>query len=204
MEFQKRKNRTIMNMVRSMLAGMNMPKRFWPEAVLWATYVLNRSPTMSVKDMTPEEAWSNVKPSVHYFKVFGCLAYAHVTDLQRKKLDPKSIKCVHLGISEESKAYKLYDPIAKKIIVSRDVIFDETKGWEWNGKPQKNLDTIDTIDTSGIASVVEDIDTPGEAINNEMPNQHVSDTNSEELNDEPVVTPRTRRPPAWIRDYVTH
>jgi transposase InsO family protein len=44
----ERKNRTIMNMVRSMLAGMNVPKRFWPEAVLWATHVLNRSPTMSV------------------------------------------------------------------------------------------------------------------------------------------------------------
>ncbi|MCI90387.1 retrovirus-related pol polyprotein from transposon tnt 1-94, partial [Trifolium medium] len=46
---------------------------------------------MSVKEMTPEEALSNVKPSVHHFKVFRCLAYAHVTDVQRKKLDPKSI-----------------------------------------------------------------------------------------------------------------
>ncbi|KAK2363323.1 secreted RxLR effector protein [Trifolium repens] len=75
----ERKNMTLMNMVRSMLAGMNVPKRIWPEAVLWATYVLNRSPTMSVKDMTPEEAWSNVKPSVHYFKVFGCLMYLLAT-----------------------------------------------------------------------------------------------------------------------------
>jgi hypothetical protein len=161
---------------------------------------------MSVKDMTPEEAWSNVKPSVHYFKVFGCLAYAHVTYLQRKKLDPKSIKCVHLGISEESKACKLYDPVAKKIIVSRDVIFDETKGWEWNGKSQKDLkshDVEDIIDTSGTASVAEDFDAQGEGIDNEMP-AHVSDTESEELDAQPVVTPRSRRPPAWVRDYVTN
>jgi transposase InsO family protein len=50
----ERKNRTILNMVRSMLAGRSVPKRFWPEAVKWATYILNRSPTLSVKDMTPE------------------------------------------------------------------------------------------------------------------------------------------------------
>jgi hypothetical protein len=210
MEFQKeRKNRTIMNMVRSMLAGMNVPKRFWPEAVLWATYVLNRNPTMFVKDMTPEEAWSNVKPSVHHFKVFGCIAYAHVTDLQRKKLDPKSIKCVHLGVSEESKAYKLYDPASKRIIVSRDVIFDETKGWEWNGKPQKSHDIEDTTELSGNTSVAEDVDPQGEDIDNEIPTQHVSDTESEELNDatnaEPIITPtRIRRPPAWVKDYVTN
>jgi len=84
---------------------------------------------LSVKDVTPEEAWSNNKHEVHYFKVFGCLAYAHVADVQRKKLDPKGIKCVHLGINEKSKAYKLYDPVNKKVIISRDVVFDESKRW---------------------------------------------------------------------------
>ena len=52
----ERKNRTIMNMVRCLLAGRDVPKLFWLEAVKWATYVLNRSPTLSVKDVTPEEA----------------------------------------------------------------------------------------------------------------------------------------------------
>ena len=37
-----------------------------------------------------------------------------------------------LGVSDESKAYRLFDPISKKIIVSRDVIFEENKGWNWN------------------------------------------------------------------------
>ena len=58
----KRKNRTIMNMVRSMLLGRKFPKTFWPKAINWTTYVLNRSPTLVVKDMTPEEAWSRSKP----------------------------------------------------------------------------------------------------------------------------------------------
>jgi hypothetical protein len=50
-----------------------------------------------------------------------------VPDAQRKKLDVKSIKCVFLGVSEESKAYRLYNPVTKKIIISRDVIFVENE-----------------------------------------------------------------------------
>jgi hypothetical protein len=65
-----------------------------------------------VKSKTPEEAWSGIKLSVHHFRVFGCITYAHVTDCKRSKLDDKSVKCVLLGISKESKAYCLYDPIS--------------------------------------------------------------------------------------------
>lgn len=54
----ERKNQTIMNMVRSMLTGKEVPKVFWPEAINWAVHILNRSPTLAVKDVTPEEAWS--------------------------------------------------------------------------------------------------------------------------------------------------
>ena len=76
----ERKNKTLMNMVRSMLAARKVPKVFWPEAVVWAIHVLNRSPTLSVKDLTPEEAWSGVKPSVQHFRIFGCISYVHVPD----------------------------------------------------------------------------------------------------------------------------
>ena len=86
-----------MNMVRSMLATREVPKVFWPEAVVWATHVLNKSPTLSVKDMTPEEAWSGVKPTVHHFRVFGCISYTHIPDIQRNKLDDKSTRCILLG-----------------------------------------------------------------------------------------------------------
>ncbi|MCH85501.1 retrovirus-related pol polyprotein from transposon tnt 1-94 [Trifolium medium] len=123
----ERKNRIILNIVRSMINARRVPKTFWPEAVKWATYVMNRSPTFSVKDMTPEEAWSGSKPSVHHFRIFGCLAHVHIPDKQRKKLDNKSKRCVLLGVSDESKAYKLYDPVDKKIIISRDVVFEESK-----------------------------------------------------------------------------
>lgn len=52
----ERKNRTIMNMVRCMLYEKNVPKNFWPEAVNWTVHVLNRCPTVAVRNKTPEEA----------------------------------------------------------------------------------------------------------------------------------------------------
>lgn len=73
--------------------------------------------------MTPEEAWIGQKPSVAYFKIFGCIAFSHVPDQKRKKLDDKGENCIFLGVSEQSKAYKLFNPITKKIVISRDVIF---------------------------------------------------------------------------------
>ncbi|MCH81218.1 retrovirus-related pol polyprotein from transposon tnt 1-94, partial [Trifolium medium] len=204
----ERKNRTLMNMVRSMLTGKCVPKRFWPEAVVWATYVINRSPTLSVKDMTPEEAWSNVKPSVSYFKVFGCIGYVHIPDAQRKKLDPKGIKCVHLGISEESKAYKLYDPAQKKIIISRDVIFDESQGWNWEEKNKTQIVQLDEATSSEPAVEVEDQGVIIEDNNEEEP-IHSEGSDYEDNNDNttetlPTLPPRTRKPPGWVRDYVTN
>lgn len=97
-----------MNMVRSLLVEKNIPKNFWPKAVTWAFYILNRSPTTSVKDMTPEEAWSGVKPYVEHLRVFGCITHAHVPDARRTKLQNKSRSCVLFGMSAESKGYMLY------------------------------------------------------------------------------------------------
>lgn len=76
--------------------------------------------------------WSGRKPNVEYFIIFGCIAYVHISDRGRAKLDEKSHKCVFIGVSEESKAYWLYDPNTKKVIVIRDVVFDENVGWNWS------------------------------------------------------------------------
>jgi hypothetical protein len=70
----------------------------------------------------------------HLLLIFKYLdvSYAHVPDNKRTKLDSKSLKCVLLGISKESKAYRLYDPLSQKIIISRDVIFKEEDSWPWS------------------------------------------------------------------------
>lgn len=126
----ERKNRVIVEMARSMLQGSSLPNSFWAEAVNTAVYILNRCATKAVKDKTPLEAYSGIKPSVAHFKVFGCECYAHVPKENRRKLDPKSRKCIFLGYDMETKGYRLYDPQAKEVLVSRDVVFQECKRQE--------------------------------------------------------------------------
>jgi len=109
----ERKNRTVMNMVRAMLTEKKVPKIFWLEAVRWMIHVLNRSPILAVKDMTPEDAWSREKPSVDYFKVFGCAGHVHIPDAKRNKIEDKSVSCVLFGVSSESKGYRMFDPVKK-------------------------------------------------------------------------------------------
>jgi hypothetical protein len=128
-----------MDMVRCMLKAKQMPKEFWAEAVATAVYILNRCPTKSVQEKTPEEAWSGRRPSIRHLRVFGCIAYVHVPDQIRKKLDDKGEKCIFIGYSSNSKAYKLYNPETKKVIISRDVTFDEGGMWNWSSKSQKEL-----------------------------------------------------------------
>ncbi|GKF79940.1 putative RNA-directed DNA polymerase, partial [Tanacetum coccineum] len=60
----ERKNRTLMNMVRSIMSARKVPKIFWPEAANWCVHVLNRSPTAALENSTPEEKWSGRKPSL--------------------------------------------------------------------------------------------------------------------------------------------
>ncbi|GKV53012.1 hypothetical protein SLEP1_g59562 [Rubroshorea leprosula] len=135
----ERRNRTIMNMVRSLMSKSGLPKEFWPEDVNWSVHILNRSPTSPLPDLTLEEAWSGRRPAVDYFRIFGCIAYAHVPDQKRSKLDDKGEKCIFLGVSDQSKAYRLYNPLTKKVIISRDVVLDEASTWSWTEKSGQQI-----------------------------------------------------------------
>ncbi|XP_059436317.1 uncharacterized protein LOC132169274 [Corylus avellana] len=91
-------------------------------------------PTKCVKNMTHQEAWSGYKPSVAHLRIFWCVAYAQVPEAKRRKLDARGEKCIFIGYSEESKAYKLYNPLTNKVVVSRDVIFSEEEAWNLSSK----------------------------------------------------------------------
>lgn len=204
----ERKNRTIMNLVRSMLSEKKIPKEFWPEAVNWCVHVLNRSPTLAVKDHTPEEAWSGIKPTVEYFRVFGCIGHVHIPDARRTKLDDKSTKCVLLGVSEETKAYRLYNPITKKIVVSRDVVFEEDEKWDWGNSGAEVKD--DVLDWGDVDAIVEsNMHSESEEENEEHVQtdaEHVvssSSSNSLERDEPSPLEARNRRAPFWMDDYET-
>ncbi|MCO5581878.1 hypothetical protein L7F22_035767 [Adiantum nelumboides] len=122
----ERKNRTIMEMARAMLAHASLPRSYWAEACNTAVYIQNRSPTHALQDMTPFQAYYGRKPTVSHFRVFGCSAFVHIPKEKRQKLDFKSMKLLFLGYSAKSDAYRLYDPDTRTTTVSPDVVFDES------------------------------------------------------------------------------
>ena len=105
----------------------NLSNTFWAEAVACSVYLLNRSPTTKLKLKVPQEAWSGTKFNVAHLRTFRCIAYARIPSELRKKLDDKREKCIFTRYSETSKAYRLYNPITKKLILSRDVKFLENQ-----------------------------------------------------------------------------
>ncbi|CAL2249531.1 unnamed protein product [Prunus armeniaca] len=139
----ERKNRTIMEMARSMIFEKGLPNIFWVEAVYTAVYLLNRCPTKALQNKTPIEAWSNIKPSAKHLKVFGCICYVHIPKEKRHKLEEKSEVGIFLGYSSQSKGYRIYNPKTKKFMISRDVKFDESASWNWEEeKVEKKSVTI--------------------------------------------------------------
>jgi transposase InsO family protein len=121
----ERRNGSVVATARSMLKAKGLPGWFWGEAVSTAVYVLNRCPTKSVDDMTPFEAWHGKKPAVKHLKTFGCLVYVRNTTPHLKKLEDRGRKMVFIGYEHDSKAYRAYNPVTKRVHVTRDVVFDE-------------------------------------------------------------------------------
>lgn len=164
-------------------------------------HIQNRCPTAAVENKTPEEAWSGTKPAVEYFRIFGCLAHAHVLDQKRTKVDDKSRKCVFIGVSDESKAWRLFDPISKTIIISRDLVFEEDESWDWSNTElkiqQDELSCDDEGDVEGENNHNggEDADDGSEG-EDEDDGGHSTSLDSSQGRGE-----RARRAPRWMADY---
>jgi transposase InsO family protein len=128
----ERRNQTMVAMARIMMKSKGIPGRFWGETVSTAVYLLNRAPTKSVVGMTPYEAWYGRKPLVDHLCTFGCMAHVKTVAGHTNKLADRSTPMVMIGYEAGTKAYRPYNSVNKKLIVTRDVFFDEKKSWNWS------------------------------------------------------------------------
>ena len=72
-----------------------------------------------------EEVWTGKSIAFGNLKIFGSPTYVHISSDERSKLDPKSKKCIFIGYVKGVKGYNFWDPVAKKMVISRDAIFYE-------------------------------------------------------------------------------
>ncbi|KAF8046955.1 hypothetical protein N665_3303s0001 [Sinapis alba] len=91
-------------------------------------FIINRTPTKVLHDLSPFEVLNKTKPPLDHLRVFGCLCFVLIGE-QRNKLDAKSSKAMFIGYSPTQKGYKCYDPMSRRVLISRDVKFMETKGY---------------------------------------------------------------------------
>jgi hypothetical protein len=121
----ERCNRTLMDMVRSMISYSTLPISLWMEALKTVVHILNRVPSKSVP-RTPYEIWTSRKPTLNYLHVWGCPAEAKLFNLSIGKLDSKTVSCYFIGYLDKSNVFRFYCPDRYiKIVEIRHAVFLE-------------------------------------------------------------------------------
>ena len=105
-----------------MLSNAGLNRHFWAEAASIACYLINRSPSIAIDKKIPIEIWSGSPADYMQLRFFRCTAYAHVDN---GKLEPRATKCIFLGYKQGVKGYKLWNPQTQKVVISKNVIFNE-------------------------------------------------------------------------------
>ncbi len=121
----ERLNRTLMEKVRAMLADSSLPKALWGEAIVTATLLRNLSPFKD-NEKTPYEMFYGKTPDVARLRTFGCKVYVHTPKEKRGKLDDVGRPGIMVGYAENIKGYRILLNDQESIVISRDVVFDET------------------------------------------------------------------------------
>jgi hypothetical protein len=121
----ERFNRTLQEAATSIMTESHLPPSMWGHAVDTCTRVHNISPTSSLKKSVPYTVFHGRKPDVSHLRVFGCTAYVHVQKDQRTGLGSHTQKCVFIGYPPDYKGWKFYNPLTKKVFISKDAVFDE-------------------------------------------------------------------------------
>lgn len=200
----ERMNRTLTERARSLRVQSGLPKQFWAEAVNTAAYLINRGPSVPLEHRIPEEVWSGKETKLSHLRVFGCVAYVHISDQGRNKLDPKSKKCTFIGYGEDEFGYRIWDDENKKMIRSRDVIFNERVMY----KDRHSTDASNSEQSGPVYAEVDDV--PESPIVESPQSEESTEHNSEQQSDTPEpptpapVLRRSSRPHVPNRRYMDY
>jgi transposase InsO family protein len=124
----ERKNRTLLDMARTMLDEYKTPDRFWAEAINVACYSINRLYLHRILNKTSYELLTHKKPNVSYFRVFASKCLILIKRGRKSKFAPKAVEGFLLGYDSNTRAYRVVNKSTGLVEVSCDIVFDETSG----------------------------------------------------------------------------
>jgi hypothetical protein len=119
-------NRNLLDRERSNLSNAKLQQELWGKAILTTCYLINMSPSTAIKCKIPEEVWTGHSCNYSNLRIFGCDVYDLISKDQCSNLDPRSKKYVFVGYGDGFKEYILWDLISHKLIIRKDVVFDES------------------------------------------------------------------------------
>ncbi|CAL1356785.1 unnamed protein product [Linum trigynum] len=122
----ERKHQHILNVARALRFQSGVPLKFWSACILHSVYLINRLPTLVLKNLSPYQLLFHKPLDLNVLKVFECLCYASTLVHGRTKFQARSSQCVFLGFPAGIKGYTLLDLENKKFFISRNVVFHET------------------------------------------------------------------------------
>jgi glycosyltransferase involved in cell wall biosynthesis len=127
MALLRRKHRHIVEVgLSSLLSRASMPLKFWDEAFIAATYLINRIPTKLLNYSTPLETLFHEKPDYSALRIFGCACWPNLRPYNTRKLEFRSKRCAFVGYSNFHKGFKCLDISTGRVYISKDVVFDES------------------------------------------------------------------------------
>lgn len=212
----ERLNRTLVEKIRALLFDSGMEKEMWGEALYTATYIINRSPTQSLK-VTPYEMWEKKKPNLKNLQIFGCMTYAKSLG-PLKKLEKRSKSYIFVGYAPNG--YRLWDKEKRRIQIARDVTcvesYKEKTLTQEERKTRINVIREDKEETESDDEGTSENEVYEDA-EEDLTDQEIESQNEEDKENKKIQkdkkkascigreirrTDRTRKMPEKFRDYV--
>lgn len=212
----ERYNRTILSKMRAQLFQSGLPLKFWAELAQYTCLQINHSPTVALDHDTPHDRMkthltSHLHPfSIQRLKPFGCLAYVHFKP--DRKVQPPAKRMIFIGLEPGSKAFRLWDPSTRRVVISADVKFGELQfpAKQPSFFPSENeigqtfpdslfdmsILNFPIVPQTDEVTNIAPLTSSGVSIVPEIPQQSLSLPESVTEHDEPLTEPLTQAPPA--------
>jgi transposase InsO family protein len=197
------KNKTIMEVVKTMIHDQDLPMCLWEKSTMAVVYVQNWLSHSALGLKTPEEIFTGKKLEVSHLNIFGFPVFIHIPKENKNKLEPSRKKGIFVGYYEVSKSFRIYKPGHHHIEISRDLTFDEDVVLKKSRRCQ--LEEVYEEEPVIPRTTVREVPRAAEPVREVVtsPDEEILEYHDIlEVQEPPQMTILNKRKPAWAREII--